>query len=318
MRSSQTKITKPRPSVSKGLAAINQSGRPHSSETGHPRDFDHVKIPYVALGCIAIAFLFCFVTGHDLNPGQHALRNLTICILVFKALTFFERKNLPLTYFLWIGMNPHEFMAPAPDKKEQRAEFIRSCAEIIVGFGLVATAQIMRHEWPAFIIGWMKLCGLSCLIYFGIFRMLTFVWQKNGRGVQALMREPLSAVNLPEFWGKRWNRAFPFVMHLYIHDPVKKYFSGTAALFAVFLVSGILHEAIVSVPVGRGYGLPILYFMIQFAGFQLMNSEWGKKKNLQTGLLARTFTLLWVSIPLPLLFHHAFIVDVMAPIMHQV
>ena len=82
--------------------------------------------------------------------------------------------------------------------------------------------------------------------------------------------------------------------------------SASAALYASFLASGLLHELAISVPVRAGYGLPTLYFLIQGA---LVAFE---KKTGRT--FGRLWTLFWLAALLPLLFHPPFIRGIVCPL----
>ena len=64
-------------------------------------------------------------------------------------------------------------------------------------------------------------------------------------------RDWWNATTIGEFW-RNWNVPIHrwCVRHLYKPMLIKGHFSGTVASFATFLVSGIFHEYIISVPLG--------------------------------------------------------------------
>jgi len=86
-------------------------------------------------------------------------------------------------------------------------------------------------------------------------------------------------------------------------------------VMAAFLFSGILHELAISVPVGAGYGGPFAYFALHGAlvlverglgraGWPIERLPW----------LGSVWTLGWLALPLPILFHIPFLSGVVWPL----
>jgi alginate O-acetyltransferase complex protein AlgI len=48
-----------------------------------------------------------------------------------------------------------------------------------------------------------------------------------------------------------------------VHRPLQRRLGRGPALLGSFLVSGLLHEVAISLPVRAGWGLPKLYFLLQ-------------------------------------------------------
>ncbi len=84
-----------------------------------------------------------------------------------------------------------------------------------------------------------------------------------------ISREPWRSTSLADFWGRRWNLAFRDLAYAWVFLPLHRPLGPTPAAAAVFAFSGILHEVALSAPAGAGFGLPTLYFAIQFAGTEL-------------------------------------------------
>lgn len=74
---------------------------------------------------------------------------------------------------------------------------------------------------------------------------------------------------------------------------------------AGFLASGLAHELVISIPAKAGWGLPTLYFLIQWGMLALQKRF--------ASIQGRLPTLAFVILPAPLLFHPPFLTDVMAP-----
>jgi alginate O-acetyltransferase complex protein AlgI len=78
-------------------------------------------------------------------------------------------------------------------------------------------------------------------------------------------------------------------------------------MLVVFLASGLVHEMLLSVPAGGGYGLCTLYFAAQAAGMLL-------ERRRRSRLLTSAFVL----VPLPLLFHAPFLREVLLPFLEVI
>ena len=84
---------------------------------------------------------------------------------------------------------------------------------------------------------------------------------------------------------------------------------------AAFLVSGAIHELVISVPAGAGYGLPTAYFLVQGGAVILERSRIGRRMGLRAGWRGRVFALLVVAAPAFWLFHPPFIRNVILPML---
>jgi len=121
-------------------------------------------------------------------------------------------------------------------------------------------------------------------------------------------------MSLTGFWGERWNMAFSKMTSITIFRPLRNKIGPGAALMVAFGFSGLLHELALSVPVNRGYGLPMLYFIIQ--GVTVLLEKIladGGAAFLKHPFTGRLWTLFWAIAPIPLLFHPQFIRQIVWP-----
>ena len=79
-----------------------------------------------------------------------------------------------------------------------------------------------------------------------------------------------------------------------------------------------MHEIVISVPVGAGYGLPTLFFGIQASAWLFERSQHGKALGLGTGWRGWLFTMTVVVLPAYGLFHPPFVRTVIVPFMRAV
>jgi alginate O-acetyltransferase complex protein AlgI len=163
--------------------------------------------------------------------------------------------------------------------------------------------------------GWTGMCGAVLLLHFGIFRLTALFWQTLRVDADPIMSAPLRSRSLSEFWGKRWNRAFHQLAYDLIFVPLQQKLGARTAGFTVFLVSGLIHDLVISLPARAGFGLPTLYFVLQGAGAYLERSCFGRQLGLRRGLTGRVFMALVVAGPVFFLFHPPFVLRVIIPFM---
>jgi len=76
-----------------------------------------------------------------------------------------------------------------------------------------------------------------------------------------------------------------------------------------------VHDTVLSLPAGAGYGRPTLYFLLQLVGLGVERSWLGKRLALGHGIRGRMFAVLVIVGPVGLLFHRPFIERVWLPFM---
>ena len=212
----------------------------------------------------------------------------------------------PYYYTLfWVGMDVRPFC----DRAEPRLRtdtIATGIGKMLAGALLLWVVAPQLADAP-YAAGWLGLVGMVLLIHFGFFHLLAVFWQRQGVPVEPIMRKPLLSRTLAEFWSERWNRAFHMLMHRFVFRPGRKLFGTRGAAFAVFLVSGIVHDLVISIPAQGGYGLPTLYFVFQFVGLVAQKSGAARSLGLNQGAKGWLFTMAFTTLPLPLLFPGPFI-----------
>jgi alginate O-acetyltransferase complex protein AlgI len=163
--------------------------------------------------------------------------------------------------------------------------------------------------------GWLAMAGIVLLLHFGLFDLLALAWRRAGVNVQPIMRAPLIATSLVEFWGTRWNTAFNTLAHTLVFRPLARRWGVTGGTLGVFLVSGFVHEAVISLPARAGYGLPTAYFLMQGLGIWLERTPWCRRLGLGRGTRGWLFVLAVAGVPAFWLFHPPFIINVILPML---
>jgi alginate O-acetyltransferase complex protein AlgI len=83
----------------------------------------------------------------------------------------------------------------------------------------------------------------------------------------------------------------------------------------VFVLSGLVHELVITVPAAAGYGGPTLFFAAQAGGLFIERSRFGRKIGLGRGATGWLFTMLVLATPLTLLFPPPFLTKIIVPML---
>jgi len=210
----------------------------------------------------------------------------------------------------WVGMDAEAFLRIGrPIAKPFKAQWFSAWAK--VGFGaalLWVTVRLIPAD-AELLRGWIGLISLVFLLHFGLFHLLALVWQRAGVDAMPIMHAPILATSVADFWGRRWNLAFHQLAHEMVFRPLRRKLGVPLAAIAVFVVSGLVHESVISWPARGGYGGPLLYFALQALAV-LSERIWRPN-----GWRARFWTVLCVAGPVGFLFHPPFINQVILPFM---
>ena len=220
---------------------------------------------------------------------------------------------------LWPGMEAHDFFEVGAEKQHIRAsEWFIGIGKTLSGMALVwAGARVIASGHPL-LGGWMGMIGLVLFLHFGSFQLIALAWERSGIRVRPIMRRPVASRSLSKLWGKRWNLGFRKLSHAWVFQPLQKRFGLVGGTLGAFLASGLLHDLVISVPAGAGYGLPTAYFLAQGFGVIVERSETGKRFGLGRGTRGWLWTALIAIGPLYVLFHPWFVMRVMVPFLRGV
>lgn len=241
-----------------------------------------------------------------------ALKLLTLTAAELGAVSF----GRILAYIaLWPGMDARAFLFDRTENKP-----IARLGELIFALlklfgGLAAGAWATRHVGTArpMLVGWVGMIGIIFTLHFGLLHVISWLWRRAGVNAPPIMRAPIAADSLADFWGGRWNAAFADAARRFLFRPTVRTLGVGGAGAFVFFASGVIHEAVVSLPARGGWGGPTLYFLLQGAGIVVEKSVLGKSLGLGTGFKGWFWTALCTLVPVPLLFHAPFVHRVIVP-----
>jgi alginate O-acetyltransferase complex protein AlgI len=213
----------------------------------------------------------------------------------------------------WPGMRPDLFLAfPSRPLPGGAALLAKGAIRLLCGAALLACARLSFAATGSHLLAAaLALPGLSLVLHFGLFNLLAGAWRFAGVDACSLFDRPLAARSLSEFWGRRWNLPFTEMTQRAVYRPLQPLLGRDGAALAAFGFSGLLHEIAISLPVGAGYGRPMLYFLIHGGATRIeprLRPAFERRP-----WLAHAWTLLWLAAPMPLLFHEPFITGVVWP-----
>ncbi len=221
-----------------------------------------------------------------------------------------------LAYLLaWPGMDAYAFLSTPRESVTQPSgsEWMFAAVKVALGVCTVALAIDLSSHWPPYASGWVGMVGIVLTLHFGLFHLLSCLWQKLGVQAQPIMNGPLASTGVSDFWSRRWNLAFRDLTSRFVVRPLRRPLGAVGAVAAGFVVSGLIHDLVISLPAGGGYGGPTVYFLLQAAAVFLERSQFGRRAGLATGWIGRMFAWVVVLGFAPLLLHRPFVERIIVP-----
>jgi len=267
------------------------------------------------------------VVSHGMTIGQDPLIRMIVIVflqlLSMKALVAIEFYpggiGLSFTQWTaftagWFGMKPQPFERLVHSSLPIGGLLTKALSRVLIGFILLLLSVKVETLQPGFFLPQLcLLAGISFVFHFGVLALSVAWWRMLGVDIEELFRAPYRSYSLKEFWGKRWNLAFSEMTALVAYRPLKSVMGTQYAMTFSFLFSGLLHEIAISLPVMSGFGLPMAYFAIHATAMQLEGRSRIVKALLTHRLMARVWVAAFLILPMPLLFHHQFVLEVMIP-----
>jgi membrane bound O-acyltransferase family protein len=218
--------------------------------------------------------------------------------------------------FAWPGMDAPAFLR-ATDRvvERRRFEWLVAGLNILIGAALIWVVARTAYPDHPLVTGWLGMVGMILVLHFGTFHLLSIGWRSFGVNAMPVMRSPLFASSLADFWGRRWNTAFHELATRFTFRPLRPVVGVTGATLLVFLVSGLIHELVISVPARGGYGLPTGYFLIQGAAVAGERTQLAQHLGLGHGWRGWLFTAVVVAGPAFWLFPPPFVHNVVLPLL---
>ena len=216
----------------------------------------------------------------------------------------------------WPGMDAARFLSPELSARVPRSTTLKAVGLAVVRilFGSWLLFGLARQATDPIITGWIAMVGMILILHFGLFALLNAGWRGLRVDARPIMEAPLRSTSVAEFWGRRWNGAFNDLALGLVFRPVAQRGGVVVATLIAFAVSGLIHELVISVPAGAGFGLPTGYFLLQALAV-LIQRKWSALRGDVSGWL---FTMIVVAGPAYWLFHPPFVRKVILPFMQAI
>lgn len=199
---------------------------------------------------------------------------LVLCLKLVSAL----RRPPPPGFWLTLLPSAISFRRITEANSSSTARAILHCASAGLGFAVVWLAcwEVMRHAGaPRLALGWLA-APLVWLMGEMASALHQLLWLPSGRLMPAAHGNIFAARSLADFWGRRWNVWMSDWFRENIFLPLRA--RPLLAMLLVFVISGIIHEAVVNLGfwllTGRNlFGSMMAYFSVQAAGM-LVERKW--------------------------------------------
>ena len=238
-----------------------------------------------------------------MTPTLRLLLASAGAIYVLKAVALAMRRGpatatgLASFLFAWPGVTPESFRERRPAQAIEPVRFLAAWARMGLGALSIVLLAVYAPHIPDSILGIAGIAALLLTIHLGICDVLPWLLRWVGFAVPLLFDRPWAATSLADFWSRRWNLAFIEMNQRLFLRPVYRHLGKRGSRFALFALSGVLHEMALSFPAGAGWGLPLAYFLLQAVlveveeRFRIANRAW---------------VWFWLLAPSPWLFHERF------------
>lgn len=265
----------------------------------------------------ALALMLCFAPYGFMNrfePWQLMCIEAMLIFVVAKGwllatVSFPSRSRAALFVVLNMDMDPAPFVADSHCPRPEIRFLAFPIFQLLFGVALiwiVAPKLLLVHHLLA---GCSVMVGAVLVLHHAISSFFAFALREAGIAADPIMKAPLLSTSVRDFLSMRWNIAVRSLAHRLIFRPLSRRWGPLAASWAVFVISGIVHEMVITIPAGGGYGGPMVYFLIQ--PIAIMAEK--KFPTLRAKGWSRAWTYLVVLCPAPLLFPPIFIERVILP-----
>lgn len=221
--------------------------------------------------------------------------------------------------FLWPGMDAKPFMDDAESVGAPALrEWLAACFKFLLGVSILWGLTPMIGESRLILGAWVGMAGIIFMLHFGSFHLVALAWRSLGVRAEPIMRSPAMAASLSSFWSERWNRGFNQLAHDLVFRATYRRVGVGVAILLVFLISGLVHDLVISLPAGAMFGLPTAYFIIQGIGVLIERSRYGRRMGLKGGVKGWVFMCIFTVGPAYWLFHKPFLLNVIHPFLKAI
>ncbi|CAI9283496.1 unnamed protein product [Lactuca saligna] len=189
------------------------------------------------------------------------LANFKLVLLAFNRGPLASDPPLPFFIFISIALlpiNPKHAVADISDPVLDSASVPSHKPTLLAFKALILAVIVGTYRYQDNLHRYVILGFYCCHVYLGVELVLaiTAYFVRFFLGfkfeIEPQFNEPYLATSLQDFWGRRWNLMVTRILRPTVYDPIReislpvlgKLWSRLPAIFATFLVSGLMHELI--------------------------------------------------------------------------
>ncbi|MEM7245949.1 MAG: MBOAT family protein [Acidobacteriota bacterium] len=232
--------------------------------------------------------------------------------LARRRVSCFGTGRLLAYWFLWPGLAASRFFARDELRDD---ESIAWPGPLLLLLGLPALLALLSPTLQSrpLLLAAVGLALLAGAIFFGAVPLIVLAFRRQGINAVPAMHSPFLARTLSELWGGRWNAWTARLASELLALPLTRRLGIAPGLLLTFLLSGLAHELVITVPAGGGWGGPTAYFFVQGTGLLLQRCRFGRRW--LAGEPGRLFAIAVVVLPLPWLIPVAYLEECILPLL---
>lgn len=194
---------------------------------------------------------------------------LTLCAMKLIALLLPATHEANQRHLFWLLPSPTSLkrLRPIVTIRQELFRTAVLCGALVLSLWIYARLVHVTHIRGVA----LSYCAMPVLLLAteSFAAVMTVLWLPSGQRLPSLHNRPWLARSVADFWGNRWNLWFSDWCRYAIFQRLRR--RPVFALVLAFIVSGLLHEWVINVPLyfasGRAlFGTMMLYFLLQAGG----------------------------------------------------
>jgi hypothetical protein len=236
--------------------------------------------PIAADALMLAAMLLAGYLARDFSAPVRALIAISGTILLLRvhsyACAVHNGGFREYVHFLSLGLiSPHLIYSgdrgsSISDVPRSRQFLYLAAAVLVIPVTWKAAALLIATPWSihSWLVNHLILAGAFIVIMTAVGQCAAICWQLQGSARKALVDHIFLSRTPAEFW-RRWSWPMHLWLYKYVYLPAGGKLHHVRATLLVFLVSGLLHELIAALAIGRVTGHQMLFFMLSAVGVLL-------------------------------------------------
>ena len=274
-----------------------------------------VSGPFAPDALIVAAILLAGFLARDLSPAARGLIAVSGLIVLLRVHSYgcSERAGGfgDYAHFVSLGL-----LAPYLTYSAGRRAVAESPAgqpgpviRFLIGLILIpmawrGAAYLLAMPWSrdSWVVNHLIFAGAFVVVMSAFGQCATAVWQMQGSAQKTLVDNILLSRSPAEFW-RRWSWPMHAWLYRYVYVPAGGKPHRVRATLMVFFVSGLMHECLAALAIGRVTGHQTLFFMVSAVGVLISPAlERIEERGVIPNAMARVFTLSFLVASSALMF----------------